>query len=251
VGLRIRILIAILLAAARGGSAFAAPERHPEFNPPALIELTPLPSGTTVKPVAFTKATTLIPTGAPWALVSDAGCGDTQLKTWTGHAIGLGSATDLKRVFQQEAQAAGFQVTGGPADLFQTGRRGRRKPANLKLGALVTGMHMRLCAAPRAKGARGAAVAGKGSMAMDVDWQVFSNASGEIVARLSTHGGAHLAATTPAAGATLRQAAFAQNVRALFAAEAFRALVLGTAEEADPPPTERRRARQRSISPFP
>ena len=233
--------MAILVAAGSGAPALpapvrAAPDRHPEFAPPPPIEVAPLPSGTTVKPVAFTKAATLIPTGVPWALVSDAKCQDTQLKTWTGHAIGLGSATDLKRVFQQEAQAAGFQVTGGPAELFQTGRRGTRKAANLKIGALVTGLRLKLCAAPRAKGARGAAVAGKGSMAMDVDWQVFSKSSGEIVAQLTTHGGARLAAMTPAAGAVLRQDAFAQNTRALFAAEPFRALVLGAAEEADPKP---------------
>ena len=257
-GFCLRILMAMLLAVALGVPASAAPvrstpakpapDRHPEFAPPPTIEVTPLPSGTTVKPIAFTKAATLIPTGVPWALVSDAACGDTQLKTWTGHAIGLGSATDLKRVFQQEAEAAGFQVTGGPADLFQTGRRGTRKAANLKVGALVTGLRLKLCAAPRAKGARSAAVTGKGAMAMDVDWQVFSKSTGEVVARITTQGGARLATMTPAAGATLRQAAFAQNTRALFAAEPFRALVLGTAEEADPKPDKPpRRARLRRM----
>ena len=248
--------MAILLAASLGAPALAAPahsrparpvvDRHPEFALPPPLEIAPLPSGTSVKPVAFTKAATLIPTGQPWALVSDGACHDAQLKTWTGHAIGLGSATDLKRVFQTEAASAGFQVTGGPADLFQTGRRGTRRSADLKVGALVTGLHLQLCAQPRPKGARGAAPAGKGAMAMDVDWQLFSNSKGEVLAELTTHGGARLAEVTPAAGATLRQAAFAQNVRALFAAEPFRKLVLGTAEEADPKPDKLDRADRRS-----
>ena len=249
-GLRVCILVAILLAAGLGAPALAAPvrarpvrsapDRHPQFTPPPLLPVSPLASGTSVKPVSFTKASTLIPSGTPWAIQADAACHGETMKTWTGQATGLGNATDLKRVFQDEAQKAGFQVTGGPTDLFQTGRRGTRKAADLKIGALVTGLHLRLCAGPRPKGVRASAQSARGSLVMDVEWQVYSRSKGEVLARFTTRGGDRLATATPAAGAVLRQAAFAQNTRALFALDPFRALILGTDETPDPVPAHGR-----------
>jgi hypothetical protein len=255
VGLHVRILLAILLAAGHGAPASAAPvhaarvgpvaDRHPEFAPPPPLPVTPLPSGTSVTPVSFTKASTLIPSGTPWAIQADAACHGEVIKTWTGQATGLGNATDLKRVFQDEAQKAGFQVMGGPADLFEPGRRGTHKTTDLKIGALVTGLHLRLCAGPRPKGVRAAAVKATGSLVMDVEWQVYSKSKSQVLARFTTRGGDRLAVQTPAAGAVLRQAAFAQNTRALLALEPFRALVTGTDETPDPPPSREHRRRSR------
>ena len=244
-GLRVILLAAIVMATGLGAPATAAPvrsapDRHPQFTPPALLPVAPLASGTSVKPISFTKAATLIPSGTPWAIQADAACHGETIKTWTGQATGLGNATDLKRVFQDEAQKAGFQVTGGPADLFETGRRGTRKAADLKIGALVTGLHLRLCAGPRPKGVRAGTQSAKGSLVMDVEWQVYSKSKGEVLARFTTRGGDRLATAAPAAGAVLRQAAFAQNTRALFALEPFRALILGTDETPDPVPSRGR-----------
>lgn len=243
-GFRVIILAAVVVASGLGAQAATAPERHPAFTPPPPLPVAPLQSGTSVKPVSFTKAATLIPSGTPWAIQADAACRGEVMKTWTGQATGLGNATDLKRVFQEEAQKAGFQAMGGPADLFAPARRGTHKSTDLKIGALVTGLHLRLCAAPRPKGVRAAAVSARGSLVMDVDWQIYSKSKGEVLAHFTTRGGDRLETPTPAAGAALRQAAFAQNTRALFALEPFRALVTGTDETPDPPaPRESRRSR--------
>jgi len=245
VGFRVFILAAVVVATSLGAQAATAPVRNPQFTPPPELPVTPLPSGTSVKPISFTKTSTLIPSGTPWAIQADAACKGEVLKTWTGQATGLGNATDLKRVFQEEAQKAGFQAMAGPADLFSPARRGTHKSTDLKIGALVTGLHLRLCAGPRPKGVRAAAVSARGSLVMDVEWQLYSKSKGQVLGTFTTRGGDHLADPTPAAGAVLRQAAFAQNTRALFALEPFRALVTGTDETPDPPsPRESRRARR-------
>ena len=238
---RPNIAALVLTALLSVASARAAPPPS-KFDPPAYLPIAPLTSGTSVKPVSFTKVATLIPGGETWAIIADAQCKAPQSKTWTGHATGMGSAADLKRVFQEEAQGAGFQVSGGPADLFEAAKPGTHKSANLKVGALITGLHLRLCAGPQAKGVRGVAMKAKGSLVMTVEWQIYSKSAGQVLAKITTDGGDKLAVAAPAAGEVLRQKAFAQNTRALFAQDGFRALILGTDETPDPPPARHGRS---------
>jgi S1-C subfamily serine protease len=137
-------------------------------------------------------------------------------KSWTGGRQAMQIAP-YAAAFKTELQAAGFKVvTPGEENLFDSDSAS----ADYEVAAVITDERIEGCIDAEAFTVADAEVRGTGTM--KIDWQVYSPAKKQVVARASTSGSAKLDRRTPGGAAKLIMQAFAANVRELAASQQFR-----------------------------
>lgn len=189
------------------------------------------PVAASPRPVTFAKMAARIPAGTPWAhLQYGAGIfpcrDDYKLLTWDAKNNEEVQDPEFERVFREQLAQAGFKVSGDPNNLFEEDQ----KSTDLQVGALVTGVNALFCGTQTLgdRMRKADRIIIKGWAVMNVEWQVYSTSQARVVARIPTE--ARYETTTPidAGNVVILQRAFAANVQALTASEAFRTALAGS-----------------------
>jgi len=206
-----RIWLGICAAVAVGlGGATAASAAEP---PVMTTIVPPLPANAKPRPVTITRLSSEIrdqqQVGTARIGVI---CVEPYPVTWK---MLQGGFSNLKAIFGEELQAAGFPTDSKPGDLFA---EKEAKSVDLEVGAMIKGADASFC---------GNLLRASGKLKLDVEWQVYSNLQRQVVARVETHETAQHSKSNGAkdVGRSLQQDAFAANVRALLASDQFRQVV--------------------------
>ena len=217
-------MIGAVLLALASGPAWS-------FTPPPLVTVTPLAAGAAVHAAVFSKLVFSVPKGQTIGEISTGPllCIPRQPATWKGDVGEVKVDPNLQTMFNEELAKAGFKTVGEPSRLFQgatdTGA------ADLEVGAEITDFHEDICYPMVDPGSRILNNYGvsKGTIQIDMSWQVFSTLEQKVVARVSTSGGFALTKTGPNSESALVTAAYVENIRALLNAREFRDAVTAPA----------------------
>lgn len=172
-----------------------------------------------VKPIAITKVAATIRRGT---VVGELGGGwfcmkNDDIKWRSGNKVFL-SSEDLVDVFREELEVNGWPVVGSTEDLFEgydiSG-------AEVLVAARITDMETQLCAPNAGFGNWDV----KGSMNMNVEWQVYSPARRTLIGKINTQGSAELKKAGDDAAYDLLRDSFAVAANNLIASEEFLSLV--------------------------
>ena len=210
-----RIAIAVFIALAIAGPAFAqARSNGGEIGGPPVQAL---PAGSSPRPVALTRLK------AEFRADQDVGtilygviCIQPQRLTWRQAAPLF---VNLKDVFGEELVSGGFKPESQPGNLFADRER---DTVDLEVGALIKGMDASYCQD---------IAHSSGKIKLDIEWQIYSSLQRHVLATIETHETAQKSKGSMAKneGRSLPQMAFAANVRALLADQAFREIVTSPA----------------------
>ncbi|MBW8814827.1 MAG: trypsin-like peptidase domain-containing protein [Caulobacterales bacterium] len=229
-------LVAAALAAAL---AMAGPcaAQHLEVVVPASVTPEPPPAGMAVKPISLARIAANMAPGTLWAdetviasVFSRPCTSETSLvserltERWKESDNHIDEIGTWDRVLRQEFKTAGFAVADDPTNLFEAQQGGE-----LQLGALITDIRVHSCLASTLKGETFG-----GSVAMNVEWQVYSVTQAKVVAKVVTHGGVVLNQSKDVTMLALITGAFGDNARRLLADPEFRRLVLASPGAARP-----------------
>lgn len=200
-------------------TAYAAKEPWPLIPPPVVVPA--LDPGAEPRPVQFQRAIIRMTEGQVWA-------------KWGSDLLACGLKTDVrwdsrlneldtirfKSIFEGETAQAGMGGGAAP-DLFQSGGE-----QGLQIGVVIKDIQARVCSLS----AENVETTFRADVLMSAEWQVFDPTQRVVVARIDTVAGVKAGrhARDGVEKATL--AAFRQNVRALLATPAYRALVLAKAD---------------------
>ena len=172
-----------------------------------------------VKPIAITKVAATIRRGTK---VGELGVGMLCIKTddikWrSGNKVHL-SSEDLVDVFREELEVNGWPVVGSTEDLFEgydvSG-------AEVLVAARVIDLESEFCAPLAGFGNWKM----KGSLRMEVEWQVYSPSRRELIGKIETEGSAVTKKTSDDASYELLSEAFALAANNLVASKNFLTLV--------------------------
>lgn len=172
-----------------------------------------------VKPIAITKVAATIRRGTVvGSLKVGAFCiGNEEVKWRSGNKVFLDSE-DLVDVFREELEANGWPVVGSTEDLFQgydvSG-------AEVLVAARLTDLETILCAPNAGFGNWDA----KGSMRMDVEWQVYSPSRRSLIGSIETQGSAEITKAGDDTSYELLAQSFSIAVNNLLASSDFLGLV--------------------------
>lgn len=209
------IAAVLLIAFTSGGTPAVAAERWL----PAKNIVPALPQGAESQSIALVNLVDRVDPERQWVTFEGAFCsefGATKL-TWRSDPLRPNGA-DMRRAFETEARKAGFTIAGAD-NLFET----EQTAGDFSVAAAMKDVTLKLCT-------NGAESWGKGTMAIDIEWQVYSNIEKKVVATIATRGGGESNVTPqPDNVRDVTITAFAENVRGLMAAPAFRDVVLAKA----------------------
>lgn len=172
-----------------------------------------------IKPVAITKVAATIRRGT---VVGEFGVGmfcmrNDDIKWRSGNKVFL-SNEDLVDVFREELEANGWPVVGSTEDLFSgydvSG-------AEVLVAARVTDLQAEVCAPLSGYGNWDV----KGSMRMEVEWQVYSPARRTLIGKISTQGSSKLDKASDDGSYAMLQESFSVAANNLIASQEFLALV--------------------------
>lgn len=172
-----------------------------------------------IKPIAITKVAATIRRGTVVGVISEGWLctGGDDIKWRSGDKVYL-SSEDLVDVFRDELEANGWPVVGSTEDLFEgydvSG-------AEVLIAARVTDLVAFLCAPNSVFGNWDI----KGSLKLEIEWQVYSPARRTLIGKINTGGSAELKKANDDAGFELLRDAFAVAVNNLIASHDFLAMV--------------------------
>jgi len=182
-----------------------------------------------VKPIAITKVVAKIKRGTVIGeLQSGLFCSHkTDIKWRSGNTIEL-SSEELVDVFREELESAGWPVTGTTEDLF-TGYD--VSGAEVLVAAKLTNIKAEQCSQSAIVGD----VTVKGSIRIDVEWQVYSPAKRSLIGTIRTKGSALIDGGVDDTLIDLLHTSFSVAVNNLLADPAFLKLVSQSSGLAQPP----------------
>jgi S1-C subfamily serine protease len=227
-------MAAALAAALVTGSASAADYKTlRNLNAPPAVRLEPLPRGVKARRVEFVKSVVAPKDGEAWGLayysisVQDPDHPRPRLGflNWNSGRI-EGDGASFARIFNEEAQKAGFNTAGGDS-VFSDGESG----ADLKVGVLIDDLKGRFCVdCPNLFNRNGIPA----SVVMTAHWEIYSSLDRRVVAKVTTTGGADY--KSPLQGNVLPAIfeGFRENARLLLANDDFRKLVTAPVTSAAP-----------------
>ncbi|MDJ0750434.1 MAG: trypsin-like peptidase domain-containing protein [Woeseiaceae bacterium] len=210
--MRIRIIISFFLAACVAACATTV-EQVEVKNAIGITD------PTKVKPIAITKVAAKIRRGT---VVGRLGVGrfcidSDEVKWRSGNKVFL-SSEDLVDVFREELEANGWPVVGSTEDLFEgydvSG-------AEVLVAARITDIESQFCAPKSGFGDWDL----KGSMRMDVEWQVYSPARRSLIGTIETQGSAEIKKASDDANFELLAGSFAVAAKNLIADPLFLEMV--------------------------
>jgi serine protease Do len=195
--------------------------------PPEVVA-SPLPSGSRPRSVTLSRVGDSLKHGQLWAvLMWGKKCAYDSDGNWNSEKDGFQKDLPSERAFRDELTKLGFVVAGDPNNLFKDEED---DGAELQVGALVTDVSVAVCGG---QGPREEKVAldqshAYGQVQMAVEWQIYSPVESRVVAHIPTV--VRLKFDNPIVNISdvMFRRAFAENAKALGAAEGFRAAVLGS-----------------------
>lgn len=193
-------------------------------TPPPPVTVIPLAVGAAQHAAVLSKIVNSVPEGSQIGMISTGPF----LCIPRTPAISKVKAGDVKvdpaiqALFNSVLASAGFKTVGAPSRLFQS--EADTGSADLEVGAEVTGFHEDICYPFVDPGSNilNNYGASKGSMQVDVHWQVFSTLEQKVVADIYTTGGATLSKTVPDAEGSLATESYTRNIQALVNSSKFR-----------------------------
>lgn len=194
--------------------------KEPWFAIPPRVVVPAFDPSADPRPVQFQRAVIKISEGQVWAKYAQGlSCGlfTTDVR-WNSRLSELDKAR-FQSIFDGEVIAASLAKAEAP-DLFQT-----EGPPGLHIGVVITDMKADVCTA----GAPGYETQ-SAKLLMTAEWQVFDPIQRVVVARIDTLAGQDRGGYAPDGVEKAVLAAFRQNVRALLATPAYRAVVLAKAD---------------------
>lgn len=205
-------------------------------DPPPAVTAKPLAPGAKPRSVSLARVGDSMPQAQPWALILwGRHCPRDSLATWDIERDSYVKDPRLDRAFRDELTALGFNVAGDPTNLFVEEDDG----AELQVGALITNVSLMACAgfAPGERKLEFYEAAAVGSIQMAVEWQIFSPVDSRILAKVPTEVRVEIKEPQSQILLTLQTRAFAANVKALAATDAFQAAVLSNGPTVSAPRT--------------
>lgn len=215
----------VALGLLSASAAQAAKEPWPLIPPPVVVPV--LDPSAEPRPVQFQRAVVRMQEGQVWAkwgndLVS---CNLTASDVRWNSSINELDAVRFKSIFDGEVAQAGFADSASP-DLFRS-----EAPPGLQVAVVIKDMQARVCSlAPE-----GRETTYRADLLMKAEWQVFDPTQRIVLARIDTVAGEEAGRRSTDGVEKAMLAAFRQNVRALLAAPAYRAVVLAKAGAAPGP----------------
>jgi len=209
--------MAAIFVLAGAGVAWAA---EPPAGPAKAATSPPSPVKE-VKPVAFVRLVVRLPVGTPYA-VYQAGflCNTTKTQTWNGGQVDW-NTPNFKEAFRTEFEAAGLKLEGDPNNLFET----QTSSADYAIAGVVTVLDEHLCFPHGSVGADSEKQ--RGSVAMTIDWQLYSRLQKQVLATVRTSGSYQVTTEQPGGASVTVTKAFAENVRQLAGSPEIRTILAG------------------------
>ncbi|RXR29493.1 S1C family serine protease [Sphingobium fluviale] len=209
-----------------GLAAIPSPAFAGRITIPEAAVATALPARTETRPVQFSRLTIRIERGDPIG-VTRFGLlclGEAEMK-WKSRGNEL-STNAFQAAFRDELRQLGYDVVSNSDSLFDSEENDR---AEYQIGATITMLSIDVC---RPNSSLGDSVSARGSVLLQIDWQLYDRLARSVVARARTFQG-YEQKTASAGGLTaILVSAFAQNVRALAASRQLLKLLVGPRREA-------------------
>jgi S1-C subfamily serine protease len=216
--MRWTLLAAIALLVCWAGSATAAPA----VVIPAVIVPQPLSTGTETRPVQFARLVTKLSYGAPITYYRAALlCVPAFVNKYEGRDFGF--AKDAPDLFREVMEGVGFKVVGDSNAVFQDTSGAS---AEFSVGGAITRMRADVCVP---YSGLGDSEREKGSVLLDVEWEIYSNQQRKVVAKIATTGGAEIKQARIGLLPELTRDALRRNLMALAASDEYRGLLVGRA----------------------
>ncbi len=221
--------VALMLGAV---TMMIAPPAWP-FTTSAAPAVAPLPAEAARRPIRVSKLIVDVPKGEQIGTLSTGPilCIPRARNAWNGPSGEL-KPDAIQAVFNDEATRAGFRAVGDPTNMFETSTPG--DAADFEIGAEITAVRQDVCypmADPGSNILNDYSLI-KGSMQIDIEWQVFSRLEQKVVARVRTTGGFRQARAIKDGDAAMLSNALDGNVRELLNSPAFRNAVTAPAPSA-------------------
>ena len=209
-----------LLAAAL---AISAPAVAADKTPTAVV---PLPLGADTRPVTMARLTVAYDKGQSWGHIAPVFCLPKKTLRWEG--LDKRTAQMMEDAFAKELKQAGFRMVGDRNDLF-----GQVSTGEFAVGAVISYLDADLCSNEAVAWQNGLPGGLKGSLAMKVEWQIYSLTEKRVVGTAATEGAAEVKRWAADGDSRVFSEAFADNVRGLINAPAFRTAFVGASRPAD------------------
>jgi serine protease Do len=185
-------------------------------TPPTVVAPA-LEPGAEMRPFALTRLVANLPPGTAWSS-PHAGllCIASPNEIWRGGRQVINSAEYLE-TFRSEMKLAGFRVNGDGDNLFED----LHNTSDLQVGGVIKNINLDYCKqGANLNQAHGWAV-------MELEWQIYSSVQKTVLARIETKRRFEVKANDPGGRDSILIGAFKENIRALIADPAFRAMVIG------------------------
>jgi len=218
-------MAAALAAALVAGSAAGADYKTlRNLNAPPPIHLEPLPQGANARRIQFVRSVVAPKDGEAWGLAYySIVVGDPdhpppapRFLNWNSGRI-EGDGASFARIFNEEAQKAGFNTAGGDSVFADS-----EPAADLKVGVLIDDLKGRFCVdCPNLFNRNGIPA----SVVMTAHWEVYSSLDRRVIAKVTTTGGADYKSRLQGNVLPAIFEGFRENARLLLANEEFRKLV--------------------------
>lgn len=216
--MRLTILAAFALLLGSTGPVTAAPA----VSLPDVIVPQPLSLGTETRPVRFARVVAKLNYGTPVAYYRAALlCLPAGVDSYQGG--GFGFTSEAPGIFKAVMEDVGFKVVGDSSAVFEDSSGAS---AEFSVGGAITRMHAEIC---YPHSGLGDTTREKGSVLLDVEWEIYSNQQRKVVARIATTAGVEIKEARIGLFAELTRTAMRRNMMALAASSEFRSLVVGAA----------------------
>lgn len=234
---RLRALALASLMVTIGGAARAADPHVLELralSAPPPTTIAPAPSGAKARQVRLAKVLIHPHDGEPWALVYNSFMitGEDaprpppdKLLTWDSGRID-GRMDSFGQAFEGELRKAGYAAEAQDVLFGETGS------SDLQVGVLIDDMKGRFCRNCPNIFQRDKI---SGVVMMNARWEIYSAVRGQVVARVTTHGGGTWRQPNGDSVMPVVLEAFRENVRQLVNSDDFRKVVLAPAAETSAP----------------
>lgn len=195
----------------------------------------PLPAGAAPRSVSLARVGDSLRHGQKYLEIRwGSNCQPDSDLTWDSSKDGFTNDTASGRSFRDELSALGFKVAGDPNNLFKDQED---DGAELRIGALVTDLNLSVCGGLSGRDRRlpSEQVPYIGLGAMKVEWQIYSPVESKVLAKITTTGQSQVPNPQTDVIDALLRGAFADNIRALGATDAFRTIVLSAGPSVSAP----------------
>jgi S1-C subfamily serine protease len=203
------------------GPIAPAPAGAEAAGPAVGVEgVPPLPAGAQVRDFSFTRVVAKLRPGQVWSAAHGGiFCMAEGKRVWQGGQQDQ-KIDPYSDTLRTEMKAVGFKLDGDPGNLFEPAAA---STSDLQLAAVINDIDMDYCMPLIGYGDTGI----RGTIRLDVEWQVYSSLQKTVLAKIQTHGTASFKSSTPGGVTVLITAGFKQNVDQLMASDAFRKVVIG------------------------